>query len=221
MNRSSKLLGLIVALIVATGAGVAFTGQATAQTPACWNEEPSVASGYKQWTTAPQMTIDPAKTYTATFQTSRGDVVFNLFADKAPNTVNNFVCLAQSGYYDFVLFHRVISGFMIQSGDPTGTGRGGPGYQFADELPGEDLNYEIGTLAMANSGPNTNGGQFFIVQGANGTSLPKNYAIFGKVASGHEVVDAIAAIPVGPSATGEQSVPLATVGIITITITEM
>jgi cyclophilin family peptidyl-prolyl cis-trans isomerase len=223
-SRVSKLIALLVAMIVATGAGVAFTStEATAQTPeapSCWTETPTTANGYQQWTTPPQMIIDPAKTYTATFQTSQGDIVFNLFADRAPTTVNNFVCLARAGYYDFVLFHRVITGFMIQSGDPTATGTGGPGYQFADELPGEDLNYDVGTLAMANSGPNTNGSQFFIVQGTQAATLPKNYSIFGKIASGQEVVDAIAALPVTLNARGEQSVPVRTVGIITVTITE-
>jgi cyclophilin family peptidyl-prolyl cis-trans isomerase len=223
-SRASKLIALLVAMIVATGAGVAFTGvTATAQTPeapACWNEEPTEPNGFPQWTTAPQMVIDPGKTYTATFQTSEGDFVVNLFADRAPTTVNNFVCLTRAGYYDFTLFHRVIQGFMIQSGDPTGTGTGGPGYTFADELPGEDLNYEVGTLAMANSGPSTNGSQFFVVQGEQAATLDKNYSIFGKVASGQEVVDAIAALPVTTSPRGEVSVPIATVGIVTITITE-
>lgn len=220
MNRRSTLAGVLLALVLTTGTGVAFTGNAVAQEPACWTETPTTTSGYQQWTTAPAMVIDPAKTYTATFQTSSGDVVFDLYADRAPNTVNSFVCLARAGYYDFTLFHRVISGFMIQSGDPTGTGTGGPGYAFNDELPGEDLNYDIGTLAMANSGPNTNGSQFFVVQGENGMSLPKQYAILGKVASGVEIIDLIAATPVGPSASGEMSAPMATVGIIAITITE-
>jgi cyclophilin family peptidyl-prolyl cis-trans isomerase len=218
---TSKLIALLVALIVATGAGVAATGStAVAQTPACWNEAPVTTNGYPQWSTAPQMVIDPAKTYTATITTSKGDVVVQLYADKAPNTVNNFYCLAQNGYYNFVLFHRVITGFMIQSGDPTATGAGGPGYTFADELPGDDLNYEPGTLAMANSGPNTNGSQFFIVHGPDASTLPKNYSIFGKVTAGQEIVDAIAAVPVRESARGELSVPIASVGIISVTVAE-
>jgi peptidylprolyl isomerase len=220
MNRSSKLLGLIVALIVATGAGVAFTGQATAQTPACWNEAPTTLEGYPRWATPPQTVIDPAKTYSATLQTSLGDITVNLLADKAPATVNNFVCLARAGYYNIVPFHRVLTGFMIQTGDPSGTGSGNPGYQFADELPGDDLNFEIGTLAMANGGPNTNGSQFFIVQGPNGTTLPKDYTIFGKVTTGQEVVDAIANVPVGANGRGEQASPLSRIGVYTVTITE-
>lgn len=220
MNRLSKLIAALLALLVATSAGVSLSGNAVAQEPACWTEAPTTTSGYQQWTTPPAMVIDPARTYTATFQTSSGEVVFNLYADRAPATVNNFVCLARAGYYDFTLFHRVISGFMIQSGDPTGTGTGGPGYAFNDELPGDDLNYEIGTLAMANSGANTNGSQFFVIQGENGLTLPKDYTIFGKVASGQEVIDLIAATPVGANARGEASVPMASVGIISITITE-
>jgi cyclophilin family peptidyl-prolyl cis-trans isomerase len=219
--RLGRLLGVLMALIIASGTGVAFSSQAAiAQAPACWDQAPTVAPGYKQWTTPPNMVIDPAKTYTATIETSMGPIVIDLYADKAPTTVNNFVCLAQNKYYDVILFHRIISGFMIQTGDPSGTGAGGPGYQFADELPGDDLNYEVGSVAMANAGANTNGSQFFIVQGDQGTQLPKNYTIFGKVSSGMDVVDAIAAVPVGANARGEQSVPIDRVWFQTIAIQE-
>ena len=141
----------------------------------------------KQWNSPPEMVIDPSKRYTATMSTSMGDLVIALDAIQAPKTVNNFVFLAREGYYDGVIFHRIIKGFMCQGGDPTGTGRGGPGYKFADELP-KPRQYEIGSLAMANAGPNTNGSQFFIVSGPSGVGLPPQYSLFGKVVKGLDVV---------------------------------
>ena len=141
----------------------------------------------KQWNSLPEMVIDPSKRYTATMSTSMGDLVIALDAIQAPKTVNNFVFLAREGYYDGVIFHRIIKGFMCQGGDPTGTGRGGPGYKFADELP-KPRQYEIGSLAMANAGPNTNGSQFFIVSGPSGVGLPPQYSLFGKVVKGLDVV---------------------------------
>ena len=137
---------------------------------------------------APPMCIDPAKRYTATMVTSIGTLVVHLDAAAAPNTVNNFVTLARYHYYDGIVFHRIINGFMCQGGDPTGTGRGGPGYKFDDELPARGR-YEIGSLVMANSGPNTNGSQFFIISGSSGVGLPPQYSLFGKVVSGLEVVE--------------------------------
>jgi cyclophilin family peptidyl-prolyl cis-trans isomerase len=147
----------------------------------------------KQYASPPQMTIDPAKSYSATIKTSAGTLTAELFAADAPNTVNNFVFLAREGFYDGVIFHRVIKGFMIQGGDPTGTGRGGPGYKFADEQVSKP--YARGTLAMANAGPNTNGSQFFIMHADY--PLPPNYTIFGKLTAGEDVVDKIAGAPVG------------------------
>ncbi len=141
----------------------------------------------KQWNSAPDMVIDPAKRYTATMSTSMGDLVIALDAVQAPKTVNNFVFLAREGYYDGVIFHRIIQGFMCQGGDPTGTGRGGPGYKFGDELP-RPGQYEVGSVAMANAGPNTNGSQFFIVSGPSGVGLPPQYSLFGKVVKGLEIV---------------------------------
>jgi len=137
---------------------------------------------------APPMCIDPEKSYTATMVTSLGTMVIHLNAGQAPKTVNNFVTLARYHYYDGIIFHRIINGFMCQGGDPTGTGRGGPGYRFEDELPAPGR-YEIGSIAMANAGPNTNGSQFFIVSGPNGAGLPPQYSLFGTVVSGLEVVD--------------------------------
>ena len=142
----------------------------------------------KRYSSPPPMSIDPGKRYTATIQTSAGTMTAELYPGDAPNTVNNFVFLAREGFYDGVIFHRVIPGFMIQGGDPTGTGTGGPGYKFADEPVRR--RYERGTLAMANAGPNTNGSQFFVMHADYG--LPPSYTIFGKLTGGEEVVDTIA-----------------------------
>jgi cyclophilin family peptidyl-prolyl cis-trans isomerase len=158
------------------------------------------------------MVIDPAKAYTATIETTAGTLVAELFAAEAPRTVNNFVFLAREGFYTDVIFHRVIRGFMIQGGDPTGTGSGGPGYRFADELP-EKRRYLRGTLAMANAGKNTNGSQFFVMHADYG--LPPNYTIFGKLTAGEDVVDAIATAP-----TGAQDRPIEPVSIRSIAIAE-
>jgi cyclophilin family peptidyl-prolyl cis-trans isomerase len=121
-------------------------------------------------------------------ETTLGTLVIALDAIKAPKTVNNFVFLALNHYYDGVIFHRIINGFMCQGGDPTGTGTGGPGYKFADELP-KPGQYEIGSVAMANAGPNTNGSQFFIVSGRSGVGLPPQYSLFGKVVKGLDVLE--------------------------------
>ena len=141
----------------------------------------------------PPMVIDPAKTYTATMVTTKGTMEIHLDPISAPQTVNNFVYLARWHYYDGVIFHRVIPGFVLQGGDPTGTGTGGPGYKFADELP-KAGRYEMGSLAMANAGPNTNGSQFFVICGPSGVALPPLYALFGKVVKGMDVVTAIESI---------------------------
>ena len=145
----------------------------------------------KSYDTAPELTIDLSKSYAATIETNHGAIEIDLLAERSPLTVNNFVFLARDGFYDDVIFHRIISGFMIQGGDPTGTGRGGPGYRFRDETEGAG-DYSRGTVAMANAGPNTNGSQFFICHGD--APLPHSYTIFGKVASGLDTVDAIAAL---------------------------
>jgi len=136
------------------------------------------------------MVIDPKKKYTATFKTEAGDFVIELFADKAPKTVNNFVFLARDGFYDGVTFHRVIKGFMAQGGDPTGTGMGGPGYKFADEFHKDLRHNSAGILSMANAGPGTNGSQFFITHGPT-PHLDNRHTVFGKVISGLNVVLAI------------------------------
>ena len=136
------------------------------------------------------MQIDPKKSYTATMETSKGTIEVKLHPEYAPKTVNNFVFLAREGFYDGVSFHRVISNFMVQGGDPTGTGRGGPGYRFEDEFAGNPLKHETAVLSMANAGPNTNGSQFFITH-APQPHLDGKHTVFGKVTSGKDVVDTI------------------------------
>ena len=142
----------------------------------------------KKFNDRPEMGIDPSKRYTATMETSMGTLVIALDAIKAPVTVNNFVFLSLYHYYDGVTFHRVIRNFVCQGGDPEGTGRGGPGYKFEDELP-KPGQYEVGSLAMANAGPNTNGSQFFLISGSDGARLPPQYSLFGKVVKGLEIVE--------------------------------
>ena len=162
----------------------------------------------------PPMCIDASKRYTATMETSMGTLTIALDAAAAPLTVNNFVVLSRYHYYDGVIFHRIINGFVCQGGDPTGTGRGGPGYRFADELP-KPGRYEIGSLAMANAGPNTNGSQFFLISGPNGAGLPPQYSLFGKVVAGLDIVDAMQRVE-----TDRNDRPLTDVTINSVTITE-
>ncbi|MGA3026180.1 MAG: peptidylprolyl isomerase [Bryobacteraceae bacterium] len=144
----------------------------------------------KQYPAPPPMRIDMKKKHTATFETSRGSIVFELFAKDAPATVNNFVFLAREGFYDGTVFHRVIDNFMIQGGDPTGTGRGGPGYRFEDELKNNPQRHQVGSLSMANAGPNTNGSQFFITHVVTDW-LNGKHTVFGRVLSGQQVVNAV------------------------------
>ena len=155
-----------------------------------------------QWSEPPSQVIDLSASYTVVLQTSAGSITVEMFTEEAPNTVNNFVFLAGQGFYDNVIFHRTIEGFMIQGGDPTGTGGGGPGYTFADEPV--QRSYSRGIVAMANAGPDTNGSQFFIIHADY--SLPPSYTIFGQVVAGLETVDAIATAPTSPE--GEVSTPL-------------
>ncbi len=170
----------------------------------------------KTYTSPPSMTINVESSYTAEIETSSGSITIDLFTDVAPNTVNNFVTLSNDGYYNDVIFHRVIKGFMIQGGDPSGTGHGDmgkyPGYDFEDELE-NPMNYERGIVAMANRGPNTNGSQFFIMHADY--PLPYQYTIFGKVTEGLETVDAIANVQ-----TGENDKPVDDIVILSVKITE-
>jgi peptidylprolyl isomerase len=155
----------------------------------------------------PEMGIDPDKRYTATMSTSMGDLVIALDPVKAPKTVNNFVFLALHHYFDGVIFHRIINGFVCQGGDPTGTGRGGPGYRFEDELP-KHGQYEIGSVAMANAGPNTNGSQFFLISGPSGAGLPPQYSLFGKIVKGLDVLDEMQRVPTGGGDRPKQDVTI-------------
>jgi peptidyl-prolyl cis-trans isomerase B (cyclophilin B) len=136
------------------------------------------------------MQVATDRTYAVTLETTRGSIELTLYPEHAPKTVNNFVFLAQEGFYDGVTFHRVIANFMIQGGDPTGSGRGGPGYRFEDEFDGNPLRHERGVISMANAGPGTNGSQFFITHGPQ-PHLDGRHTVFGKVTRGLDVVDAI------------------------------
>jgi cyclophilin family peptidyl-prolyl cis-trans isomerase len=166
----------------------------------------------KQWNTPPSMQIDPKKNYKARMETDKGTMVIELFADKTPKTVNNFVFLAREGYYDDVIFHRVINDFMVQGGDPTGTGRGGPGYKFEDEFHPSLKHDKQGVLSMANAGPATNGSQFFITHGPT-PHLNNKHSVFGQVVEG---LDVLMSIP--PRDPGNVNAPA--VKIIRVTIEE-
>lgn len=216
-------LGLFSMVLTACGAGERPTVTPTrsgAAVPAARTQTTAATGGGaaqqpagKQYAAAPPMTIDQNKTYIATIKTNMGDIKVQLDAKNAPITVNNFVFLARDHYYDGVIFHRIIKDFVIQGGDPTGTGMGGPGYKFADEpVKGP---YEVGSIAMANSGANTNGSQFFIIDGASGAALPPKYNLFGKTIEGIDVVHKIANIP---TSTGDR--PTQEAKITTIEISE-
>jgi len=144
----------------------------------------------KQWDNPPEMQIDPGKNYRVKIETSRGDIQLDLYPEHAPKTVNNFIFLAKQGFYDGVTFHRVINDFMIQGGDPTGTGTGGPGYKFEDEVDENPLVHDQGVISMANAGPNTNGSQFFITHSPQ-PHLNGNHTVFGRVVEGQDIVDTI------------------------------
>jgi cyclophilin family peptidyl-prolyl cis-trans isomerase len=174
----------------------------------------------KTYASAPALQIDPSKSYTAVLVTNHGSMRVSLFAKETPIAVNNFVFLAREGFYTNTIFHRIIEGFMIQGGDPTGTGRGSPGYRFDNEPVTRD--YTRGTIAMANAGPNTNGSQFFIMHKDGG--LPKDYVIFGAISATDSAslatLDAIATVPVSVSASGEASAPKEPVILQSVTIEE-
>ena len=178
------------------------------------NKGESTMSDEKVYSSMPEMSIDQSKSYTAVIQTSMGDLTVEFFSDTAPVTVNNFISLSNDGYYDNIIFHRVISGFMIQGGDPSGTGHGEygkfPGYTFEDELNNQQP-YEKGILAMANAGPNTNGSQFFIMH--VDYPLPYQYTIFGKFTDGLDVIDTIASVQ-----TAEGDKPVEDVVILGVTV---
>jgi cyclophilin family peptidyl-prolyl cis-trans isomerase len=205
------------------------TPASTSQSPASTasssqaSSKPAASSGPKTYSKAPDMQIDTNKKYTATVETTLGTFKIQLFPQETPKTVNNFVFLARDGYYNGVIFHRIMKTFMIQTGDPTGTGSGSPGYKFSDELPPKHK-YDPGIVAMANAGPNTNGSQFFICTGADSRSLDNypNYTQFGQVTDGMDIVQKIASVPVesNPANPREISKPIDPPSIKSITITE-
>ena len=187
--------------------------------PAAETSEPA-EGGVKQYSSHPGTVIEAGKSYTAVIKTNLGDMSFELLADESPLAVNSFVFLAREGYFDGVIFHRIIPGFMGQSGDPTGTGGGGPGYKYDIETPSGP--YIRGSLAMANAGPGTNGSQFFIVfdnlteQGR----LSPDYSLFGQMSDGEPALKALESVPVTAKPSGERSQPLEEVRIFTIEIIE-
>lgn len=214
MNNKSVLIIFGVVLLIIIGAYLAFAG---ANTPQESQALTPTAMPKNQADSTPAMQIDKNKSYSAVIKTTVGDITLSLNANETPITVNNFVYLSRKGFYNNTIFHRIIKGFMIQGGDPTGTGAGGPGYRFADEPFAGD--YNRGVIAMANAGPNTNGSQFFIMQ-EDDSKLPKNYVIFGQVTAGIEVVDLIANAPVVANSMGEPSKPVSPVRITSVKIQE-
>ena len=175
----------------------------------------------QEFSAPPEMGIDPSKRYTATMAVSIGgesigELVIALDAIKAPKTVNSFVFLALHHYFDGIIFHRIINGFVCQGGDPTGTGRGGPGYRFEDELP-KAGQYQLGSLAMANAGPNTNGSQFFLISGPSGVQLPPLYSLFGQTVKGLELIEQMQSVATGPGDRPKQDVVIESV---TITVAD-
>jgi peptidylprolyl isomerase len=185
------------------------TRMTTPASPAADGSSPKT----QRFSAPPEMCIDPSKTYSAEMVTSMGTVVIALDPINAPKTVNNFVFLARYHYFEGVVFHRIIQGFMCQGGDPEGSGRGGPGYKFADELP-KAGRYEIGSVAMANAGPNTNGSQFFLISGPSGVRLPPSYSLFGKIVKGLDVLDKMEKVQTGA---GDRPVTPVTIDKVTIT----
>jgi len=224
-NNTSVLLVVVLAVLLIVIAAQAIsqnkddtieTADSEQNIPSASTNQPESNMSDQQYSQPPTMQIDEAKQYQATLKTSEGEITIELNAAATPVTVNNFVFLAREGFYNGTIFHRTLDGFMIQGGDPEGTGSGGPGYRFDDEpFEGE---YTQGTVAMANAGPNTNGSQFFIMH--QDYPLPPNYVIFGQVVSGMEVVDAIATAPTATNASGENSQPVNPTTVESVTITE-
>ena len=207
---------MIIAVVLIVMSQPVNTETPSASAPSNAEQQQQTTNMGNETLTQPAMQIDKSKTYVATLTTTDGDIVIALDANATPITVNNFVYLAGKHFYDGMIFHRVIKGFMIQGGDPTGTGTGGPGYSFNDE-PFQG-SYSRGTVAMANAGPNTNGSQFFIMQ--ENVPLQPDYVIFGRVTEGMDVVDKIANAPVQPSSNGEVSKPVQPVTVESITVKE-
>jgi cyclophilin family peptidyl-prolyl cis-trans isomerase len=226
MKRFAALILVVMLGTVLGGCGVGGKKESTATavsvpvdadiSSGCWSAVQRALSldvggrHVPQWSQAPAMAIDANKTYTATLDTNKGSFEITFFPKEAPKTVNNFVCLAKAGFYDNTIIHRVVPGFVIQGGDPEGSGRGGPGYRFEDEPVSRP--YNRGIVAMANAGPNTNGSQFFVC--LDNVNLPPAYTIFGEVTSGMDTVDKIAAVQINGSS------PVEPVTVSKVTISE-
>ncbi len=210
----------VIVLVLLLGIGGVFYWKTQSTKSVVQEQKVDTSMKTKQYAAAPPMTIDEKKAYVATITTDKGVMNVALFASDVPNTVNNFVFLAREGFYDNTIFHRIIKGFMIQGGDPLGNGMGGPGYKFEDEPVMRE--YTRGTIAMANSGPDTNGSQFFIMHADY--PLPPNYTIFGSIeasdSASFATLDAIATQPVGASGMGETSKPVTPTVVSSITIEE-
>lgn len=238
-RRRQRLIALGLGILLLAGIGGGATalvlsrgGKKPVATPTSpkpgASASPGSNCGYKATDTSgtaetpvppPTFSIDVNKYYSANVATSMGTFTIQLFAKEAPCTVNSFVYLAQRGFYNGLTFHRIVRDFVIQGGDPLGTGAGGPGYQFNDEL-NNDLKYEIGSVAMANSGANTNGSQWFVVTGQNGVGLPKSYSIFGKVTDGLPVPLQISQVETKGGTGPDKEQPVHEVTINKITISE-
>ncbi|MCL4544064.1 MAG: peptidylprolyl isomerase [Chloroflexi bacterium] len=190
-----------------------------AEKAACGGQLPP-SSPERNFTAPPPMTIDTSKSYTAIVETQYGTIIIELLPKAAPQTVNNFVFLACHGFYDGLTFHRIVPGFVIQGGDPQGTGAGGPGYTFPDELPSSAKVYTLGAVAMANSGPNTNGSQFFICVANDSGQLQPLYSYFGKVTSGFQALKRITQVPLTTGSDGQKSKPVTPVVIEHVIIQE-
>ncbi|SIQ42499.1 Peptidyl-prolyl cis-trans isomerase (rotamase)-cyclophilin family [Paenibacillus sp. RU4T] len=228
MKKNLKALSVLLlgTAILAAGCGAKSAGNessgAGTNTPASNASGNAGGSAAKSWSKKPDMAIDTSKTYQAVVTTTDGEFTIDLFAKDAPETVNSFVFLARQNFFDGIVFHRIIQDFMIQTGDPTGTGAGGPGYTIPDELDNGHA-YKKGVVAMANTGQaDTGGSQFFIGTGPSveGLSQLPNYTIFGEISGGMDIVDKIAATPVEGNAQGESSKPTRTVSIQSVEIKE-
>jgi cyclophilin family peptidyl-prolyl cis-trans isomerase len=214
--RPFGIVILLAGMLTACGASASATASGAANSAdAC----PSAsATPERTFTSPPPMQIDPKKQYTATIQTQYGNIVIQLLPQQAPTTVNNFVFLACHKFYDGLTFHRIVPGFVIQGGDPQGNGAGGPGYQFKDELPSSSSVYTAGAVAMANSGPNTNGSQFFICVADDTKQLQPQYSYFGKVTQGMDVVQNLTKVQLTTGPDMQQSKPITPVVMQHVTI---
>lgn len=217
MNAKEGIALIIFLALVVIGLGMYSRSGIVQKNAGVQQKQTQLTSSATKEKTMETTITQEGKRFEATLQTTEGPIVIALNGDQTPKTVNNFVTLANKGFYNNTIFHRVIKGFMVQGGDPKGDGTGGPGYTFADEpFTGE---YTRGTIAMANAGPNTNGSQFFIMHADY--PLPKNYVIFGRVTSGMDTVDKIANAPVTPNRySGEPSTPVNPVKVLSVTISE-